>query len=185
MAITTIFQEELDAHSERGTVPYFIAYQRATDYYRRYTLREVYGFDDETGELRKGLEPTPDVQIMLESSFYDASLSPESRALFNDLVRLLFEKFCKLQKERKISTKYLSYLIRSNNLEHILDLDLQDLVQCSLRGASPMTLYEFAQSCEEEFQGPTTRNDSRITNKFACLVTKIRQNLQRFLDKKI
>ena len=181
----SIFQAELDAHSEHGTVPYFIARQRAIDYHRRFTLREVHGFDEETGELREGLDPTPDVALLNESSFHDANLSPESRTLFNDLVRQLFEKFCKAQKEQKISTKFLAYLLRSNNLEHILDPDLQAMVQRSLRGASPMNLYEFAQSCEEEFGRPTTRREGRMTTVFAFRLTRIRQNLKKFLAKRI
>jgi len=196
----SIFQEELNFHRAIPGTPYFIARQRAIDYTRRYTRREIpidtllsTENDDYSGQHTTlnsvYFEIHPDAMLLQQSNFTDANISPESRALFNDLVRQLFTQFVKLgddfedklfvnsQLDERIATIYLARIIRVGNLEHILNDDLQQIVQRALgSGRTPWTVLDLSILC-----GYKIRKGSRLDNGFQREITKIQVGLREFL----
>lgn len=126
--------------------PLYVARQKANDYYRQFTQRETpFGDDDEVVG-----EALPDSILLGESNYLDANLSPESRALFNDLVRQLLFNFVKeFEEDQKdirkgFASKYVSRLIRMSRLDEILDQDLQDKIQENLGDNNPWKIKDLA-----------------------------------------
>jgi len=195
----SIFHEELKFHLALPGTPYFIARQRAIDYTRRYTRREIpienlISLED-NAELTvlNSIEISPDAFLLQEGNFVDANLTPESRALFNDLVRKLFTQFVKLgddfedamfadgtQLNERIATIYLARIIRIGNLEHILNLDLQRIVQSALGDRTPWTILDLSILC-----GYGIRKGSRLDNNFRKEIWRIQAGLREFLRDKL
>jgi hypothetical protein len=135
---------------------------------------------------------SPDYLSVNESSFVDAKLSPESRVIFNDLVRQLLTHFVKLEDDfvdkafhwgdrtykldERIATLYLAMVIRVGNLEHILDDDLQRIVQAALGNNTPWTLSDLSVLC-----GYKLRDSHRLDNKFKKEISRIHHGLREFL----
>ena len=142
----TIWQDEFENVKAWPDTPYYVAIQRANDYYNKFTAREMpFGEDDEVvGEV------LPDAVILGESNYLDANLSPESRTMFNDLVRqLLFNFVEEFEKEntdirKGFASKYVSRLIRMSRLDEILDQDLQDKIQEALGDNNPWRIGQLA-----------------------------------------
>jgi hypothetical protein len=198
----SIFQEELNFHRAIPGTPYFIARQRAIDYARRYTRREIpidslLSLENDDDNFFLGhtlnsvyLEIHPDAVLLQQGNFIDANVSPESRALFNDLVRQLFTQFVKLgddfedklfangsQLDERIATIYLARIIRIGNLEHILNDDLQQIVQTALgNGRTPWTVLDLSILC-----GYKIRKGSRLDNNFQRELKKVQSGLKEFL----
>lgn len=199
----SIFQEELEYHLAIPGTPYYIARQRAIDYTRRYTRREVpidklLSLEDDvefSGQHILGaisLEISPDACLLQEGNFVDANLSPESRALFNDLIRKLLTEFVKLgddfenelfgssQLNEKIAIAYLARIIRIANLEHILNDDLQQIVHTALGGRTPWTILDLSIVC-----GYKIRAGSRLDNNFQKELNKVQAGLREYVQDKV
>jgi hypothetical protein len=185
--MVSIFEEELRFHLAAPDTPYFIARQRAIDYTRRYTRRELpidhlISLEDgfESGGVINTilLEISPDAFLLQEGNFIDANLSPESRALFNDLVRKLFQ-FIESAGDRLdggIAIIFLARIIRVGNLEHILSEDLQAVVQGALGDRTPWTLLDLSILC-----GYHIRKRSTLDKKFQRELGKIQNQLRKYL----
>jgi hypothetical protein len=180
----SIWQEELEAELVSPEVPpwttpkpYFVARQRAASYIRQFTSREVqFNYDDEVdGEV------LPDALLLGESNYLDANLSPESRALFSDLVRQLLynfvEEFEKDHKyiQRGLALKYVSRLVRMSRLDEILDNDLQERIQNSLGNNNPWKLVDLSR-----LAGFGSREGGRYSNDFGWQIQRISEELRIF-----
>lgn len=199
----SIFREELEYHLAIPNTPYYIARQRAIDYTRRYTRREVpidqlLSLEDDvdfSGPRTLGavsLEISPDAFLLQEGNYIDANLSPESRALFNDLIRKLLTEFVKLgddfenelfgssQLNEKIATAYLARIIRVGNLEHILNDDLQQIVRTALGDRTPWTVLDLSIVC-----GFGIRKGSRLDNNFQKELNKVQAGLREYVYDKL
>ena len=192
----SVFISELDWHlkgpviEEDGTIsapttPYYMAKQRAIDYYRRYTAREItVSCHDESEMATEGLkyeESTPDAIELSEGNFLDANLTPENRTIFNDLVRKLLCDFCNQGSkkfDKDIALIFVAAQIRKGNLEHILDEDLQTLVAKILGDKSPETELEVSETC-----GFPRRSGSRASNDWTKQRAHIQDGLHRYLVK--
>ena len=180
----TIWQTEIDAQLSIPGTPYYIAEQRATDYYRQFTKRENTDLQDLSDVLYDAIiakSGTPDVLILGESNFLDANLSPESRTLFNDLVRQLLFNFVKeFETDHKdirpgFALKFVSRLIRMSRLDEILNNNLREKIQESLGDENPWKIYKLA-----EVVGFEVRDGSRTTLEFDCQYEKISKELRIF-----
>jgi hypothetical protein len=159
--------------------PYFVAKQRATSYYRQFTRREMWLSDD--NEVVEWQEVKPDAFLLGESNFLDANLSPESRVLFNDLVRQLLFNFVKEFEEehkavqRGLALKFVSRLVRMSRLDEILDEDLKARIQESLGDANPLKFKDLA-----TLAGFKSRDGGRYSNDIGWQFQRISEELRVF-----
>jgi hypothetical protein len=187
----SVFMEEMKWHRATGA-SYFIARQRTIDYQRRYTdMESPIDYLIRSERIGDPLAISPDCLLVNEGSFVDANLTPESRALFNDLVRQLLTEFVKRDDfedkafvrdglNERIATLYLARILRIDNLEHILDDDLQQIVNTALGDTLPWTMADFASLC-----GYCPRKGSRINSVFEREISKIQFGLREFLRDRI
>jgi hypothetical protein len=178
MARYTIFQAELESHLAVGE-PYYVAKQNAIDYHRQFTRREetdIWWWEDQYRDLVIVKKGTPDDSLVMgESRILEANLSPESRTLFNDLARELFFRFVEESENPNFARMYVCRLFRMLNFEHILDEDLQRIVQENLGKNDPRLLYEFS-----SLVGFPLRKKKRTSSDFEISFQRIETELKIF-----
>jgi len=157
----SIFQTELEANLALG-MPFYVAKQRAIDYYRRYTRREIIS-DLTEGSAEGTMEVSPDAVMMGEGNFLDANVTAESRVMFNQLFRLFLEYAEEWTSghpdnkkvwydTKRIAVKDVCRIARCGNLEHLLDEDLQEVVGRELGESVPWNDCDLAEICGYELR---------------------------------
>lgn len=191
----TAFQMEVDAALGEG-LPYYQARQRATDYYRRYTAREVTQIPLWWSERPGGMagvdadhvldwyqsDATPDLDLVCAGSTGSALVTPEDTASFN----LFFSRiagYAQAYEQRKsdpIGVCYLAYLTDVHNLQHVLRDDLQALMLSASNGRSLRTRGDLA-----ELMGYTLREKSKtpavFDRRLGCFQAGLRTYVQRLV----
>jgi len=173
----SVFRAELEAHLSVGK-PYYVAKQDAIDYYRQFTKREqtsIWDWEDQYVDRYIAQNGTPDSLVMGESNYLEANLTPESRTLFNDLARELFFRFVRESNFPDFAKKYVCWIFRKSNLEHILDDDLQVIVQEVMQGSNPSELFELS-----KFIGFPVNKGNRISFNFEWHLQKVETELKIF-----
>jgi len=183
MAQDSVFDAEVKAWRAEG-LPLYQARQRAIDDYRKYGKRKV---SAEFGESPEGeFEGTPDAILLGEGNWLDANLSAESRLMFNQLFRLMFEYAQEWDGQypdnkrifseiHGLAAKYMARIVRCGNLEHILDEDLQEMVAKELGDSIPWNKADLAEVC-----GYGLREGRKLSNEASWHITCWEEDLRSY-----
>jgi hypothetical protein len=169
MGSISVFDENVQMGLDDG-LPLYMARQRAIDYHRRYTARELVLND---GYLAEGADVTPDAAVLGEGNWLDANLSSESRMSFNEQFGLMLEHAQEV--DSGIGIKWLCRLARNGNLEHILDDELQAIVEKELGEAKIDFIADLAELCGYEI-----RKGRRVPAEFQFKLDEFLTGLREF-----